>query len=308
MNKKVIIFGCQAIAINIMRFLHGRFDIDINKIITYEVSSDISRGQESIIDVANDLGIAISSPYRITSELINEIREIEPDMIISCYYRKIFPRELISIPKIGIVNIHPSLLPYYRGPVPTAWAILNGENEFGVTIHMVDSGIDTGDILIQEKYLIDNEETGYELYMRAMEIGSKVFIENFDDLINNKIEPQKQSPGGSYFGKLENRVLIDWKNSAEFIKNQVRVRAIPYNPIETILENKYFFINRVKIDLNNDFPVQQPGKILKVFDDERFVVSCSDGALIVEDYSVYPTFTEVEKEVYLKPGSRFSSS
>jgi methionyl-tRNA formyltransferase len=304
---KIIIFGCQAISIEILRYLNFETDHEIAKVHTYEVLSDISRGQESIINVANDLGISISSPSRVSSEVLNEIKRINPDIIISAYYRKIFPKELFDLSKLGVINIHPSLLPYYRGPVPTAWAILKNETEFGITIHKVDSGIDTGDILVQEKYNIDDQETGHELYLRAMDLGAKLLIENFDDIVNQEIKPKKQPPGGSYFGKLKTRVLIDWKDEASFIKNQVRVRAMPYNPIETILENKYFFINKVSIVKNGIYPIQVPGKILKVYDDETFDVSCSNGALHIEEYTVFPPFTGVEKEIYLRSGRTFSN-
>lgn len=304
-KKKVIIFGCQAIAIDILRHLHSLETVDVEMVITYEILSDISRGQESIIDVAEQLNIPISSPGRISNDLVQEIEKIQPDLIISAYYRKIFPKNLIKIPKLGIVNIHPSSLPDYRGPVPTAWAMLKGEKVFGVTIHQIDEGIDTGDILVQSLHDIDEEETGYDLYLKAMSIGSKLFIDNFENIINNKILPKKQRPGGSYFGKLDSKVFINWKDSAESIKNQVRVRSVPYNPIETILENKYFFINRVSIDDENKFPIQTPGKILKVYHDDRLLVSCSNGALIIEDYSVFPPFSGVEKEIYLKVGRHF---
>ena len=162
MTKKIILFGCQAISIKILRFLYSQKDIDIVKVFTYELPSDLSRGQESVEKAALELGLDVSTPIRISSDLIKEIRDLKPDLIISAYYRKIFPSELVNIPDFRIINIHPSKLPNFRGPVPTAWAILNGEKTFGITIHEIDSGIDTGDILIQEEYQIDDKETGYE--------------------------------------------------------------------------------------------------------------------------------------------------
>lgn len=304
-KTKVIIFGCQAIAIDILRYLEKLNDVSILKIYTYEVLSDISRGQESIFKAATDLKVSISSPNRITSKILDEIRVSCPDIIISAYYRKIFPKELIDIPNLGVINIHPSLLPEYRGPVPTAWAILNGEKEFGISIHKVDAGIDTGDILVQEKYKIYDNETGHDLYLRAMDIGAKLFIKNFKKIIQKKITPKKQKKGGSYYGKLKNRVLINWKDSAVNIKNQVRVRARPYNPIETILENKYFFINKVTICKDAKIEVQVPGRILEVLKDNTFIVSCADGAVHIKEYDVYPPFTKLEKKIYLSVGRSF---
>ena len=271
MVKKIILFGCQAISIDVLRFLHSQRGVEISKVITYEVPSDLSLGQESIKTVASDLGIEAISPCVITMELINEIRDLKPDLIISAYYRKIFPKELIEVPRLGIINIHPSLLPFYRGPVPTAWAILNNETEFGITIHKVDIGIDTGDILFQSKYQIHPNETGYELYLRAMQLGSDLFIDKFQDIISNKVQPKKQSNDGSCYGKLSSRVIVDWRNSAQMIKNNVRVRAHPYIPVETILESKYFFINKVSIAQDKNLSVQVPGRILKVFEDDTFL-------------------------------------
>ncbi len=304
-KKKVIIFGCQAISINILRYLARLKNIEIPKIYTYEILSDISRGQESIIDVAKNLKIPISSPKTISKRTIEEVKSFNPDLILSAYYRKIFPESLIKLPKLGVINIHPSYLPFYRGPVPTAWAILNAEKKFGITIHKVDKGIDTGDILIQKKYPIYDDESGFELYMRAMDLGAKLFIENFSKILNNKVKPKKQKSGGSYFGKLKTRVFIDWKDSAQNIKNQVRVRSKPYNTMETILENKYFFINKVSIVNNQNFSIQIPGKILKVYKDETFLVSCSNGIIHVKEYDVYPQFEGIEKQIYLKSGRRF---
>lgn len=307
MRKKVILFGCQAIAIDILRFLVNQKDLEVSKVISYEVLSDISRGQESIISFASELGVPVEHPKKISSNLVSDIRKINPDLIISAYYRKIFPKELIEIPRLGIINIHPSLLPFYRGPVPTAWAILNNETEFGITIHKVDTGIDTGDILFQSKYQIDPNETGYELYLRAMQLGSDLFIDKFQDIISNKVQPKKQSNGGSYYGKLSSRVVVDWRHSAQMIKNNVRVRAHPYIPVETILESKYFFINKVSIAQDKNFAVQVPGRILKVFKDDTFLVSCSDGIIHVEEYDLFPPFSGSEKEIYLKPGRSFKN-
>ena len=85
MCKKVILFGCQAISIDILRFLDSRKDVEISKVITYEVLSDTSRGQESIKTVASELGLEILSPSRISSELVDEIIDLKPDLIISSY-------------------------------------------------------------------------------------------------------------------------------------------------------------------------------------------------------------------------------
>ena len=305
--KKIIIFGCQQITVDIIKYLHLHANIDLLLLVTYEIYSDVSRGQESVITVAKKLGIKTISPKNITKDLIKKIKKFEPDLIISAYYRKILPKNLIDIPKRGCINIHPSLLPNYRGPVPTAWAILKGEKVTGITIHKIDQGVDTGEILLQSKFKILKNETGYDLYIRAMKKGADLFIKNFDKIINNKIRSYPQSSGGSYYGKLKTKIFIDWRESAESIKNLVRVRAAPYNPAEALLDNKYFFINKVSIYINHNILTQMPGKIIEVLENDRIVVSCSNGAIVFEDYDVYPPFSEIEKLIYLKKGKSFTN-
>ena len=150
----------------------------------------------------------MNSPPRITKSLIDRVRDINPDYIFSIYYRQILPKSLLSSAKISCINIHPSLLPQYRGPVPTAWTIENGEKEFGITIHLMDEGIDTGDILVQKKYPIIENETGFELYTRGMKLGYELLVENFNKIVNEKIPAIPQVGIGSYFGKKKENIQL----------------------------------------------------------------------------------------------------
>ena len=209
------------------------------------------------------------------------------------------------MPNLGCINIHPSALPYYRGPVPTAWAIENGETQFGITIHYMDEGIDTGDILIQEKHAINDDETGYELYTRAMTLGFDLFRNNFKKIINGEIKATPQIGIGSYYGKKNGRYTIDWKKSTKHILGLIRVHSKPFNPAETVLFNRYFLINKALEYKLDNIPLQGAGKIIKVLDEDQFVVSCSDGYLLIKDYEIAPTITDQEKKIYLKEGNKF---
>ncbi len=110
----------------------------------------------------------------------------------------------------------------------------------------MDEAIDTGDILVQKSYKIGDEETGYELYTRAMKLGADLFKNHFDKIINEKIKPIPQKGIGSYYGKKSGRFIIDWQMPLEKIKNKIRVHAKPFNPAETILFNRYVLVNKVK--------------------------------------------------------------
>ena len=300
---KIVVFGCQQIAVDFIKYLLQLPDVELCLIVTYELPLDVTYGYESVIDNFINSGLDIRNPASISSDLIKEIEDLNPDIIFSLYYRKIFPQKLLSIPRLGCVNVHPSLLPEYRGPTPTAWSILNNEAEVGVTIHLMDDGIDTGDILVQQKTEVDGDETGYELYTRTMKIGAELLIEHFYNIIYQRVKPYKQVKGGSYFGKINGRYFIDWKQRAIQIKNLVRVHARPYNPAETILLNRHVFVNSIEIVRNSEYVVQKPGKIVHVLKDETLVVSCADGCLLLTEYKIFPELNAVEKAIYLKEGN-----
>lgn len=301
---KIVLFGCQQIAVDFIEYLIEK-EVEISLVVTYELLLDKTYGYASVSETCTAKGISFVKPSRITESLIQKITEIEPDMIFSVYYRKILPSKLINLPKLGCVNIHPSILPYYRGPVPTAWAILNGEKEFGITIHLMDKGIDTGDVLVQEKYAIRDDETGFELYNRGMKLGAKLLKEHFFDIINQNTKPSQQVGIGSYYGKRKGISRIDWQQNCDIIRNIIRVHARPYNPAETKLLNRYVIINKVsKVDLDT-YTCQGPGVIIAITEDKKIIVSCADGLLRLDEYEIFPTLLKEEVDLYLRAGNKF---
>ena len=298
--KKLVIFGCQQIAVDFIKYVKDQSNVTISLIVTYELPLDKTYGYESVIENFKDSDIEVLSPRRVTKSLVDHIRVIDPDYIFSIYYRQILPKPLLSLAKFSAINIHPSLLPNYRGPVPTAWIIENGEKYFGITIHLMDDGIDTGDILIQEKYLILKNETGFELYTRGMKLGFNLLRKNFSSIINNKIKPKPQVGSGSYYGKKNGKYVISWQESAQKINNKIRVHSKPYNPAETSLFNRYIFINKAKVIDSAKYPAQGCGKIVDVIENEKLVISCAKGCLILEDFEIIPKLTKQEKKIYIK--------
>jgi len=301
---KVVIFGCQQIAVNFIEYLTQK-GIDISLVVTYELPLDKTYGYASVSETCTERGICFVKPARITESLINKITEIDPDIIFSVYYRKILPSKLINLPRLGCVNIHPSILPFYRGPVPTAWAILNGEKEFGLTIHLMDNGIDTGAILVQENHRIGDDETGFELYNRGMQLGAELLKKHFFDIINQKLQPKQQVGIGSYYGKRKGISRIDWQQNRDMIRNIIRVHARPYNPAETKLLNRYVIINKATcIDLDT-YTCQGPGVIVAITEEKKIIVSCADGLLRLDDYEIFPHLLDEEVDLYLQAGNKF---
>lgn len=128
----------------------------------------------------------------------NFIKSLEPDLIIVAYYDGILPKEIINLPKHGCINIHLADAEKYQGCYPAMHAIMNGDKEFGVTIHKIDEGIDTGDIYVKWNFPIDKDMTGKELYDKATDIGFRMFQYFWDVHKAGMIKAKTQKAGAIY--------------------------------------------------------------------------------------------------------------
>ena len=301
---RVALLGSQAIAVAFLDFLTSLDEVEVALVVGCDSERDASLGYESLLARTGTLNLRAMDAAR-DDEVLRSLRSIEPDILFSVYYRKLLPPEVLRIPPLGCVNIHPGLLPNYRGATPTAWAILNGETTFGITIHYMDATFDTGDILVQEVHDIEPHETGYELRVRAMRLGTELLRQNFDGIVNRTITPIKQEGSGSYFGKLETDYRIDWNDRAEVIRNAVRVYASPYARARTSLHDKSILVNHAVVHGEGDgYATRNPGEIVDVLNRDALVVAVADGFLIVDDYEVLPPMTEAEQEGLLRRGNR----
>ena len=137
---------------------------EVAAVFTYTDSPDETIWFSSVAEVAARHNIPVYTPDNINHPLwVEKIRELKPDVLFSFYYRDILSAAILEIPASGCFNLHGSLLPKYRGRVPTNWAIINGETETGVTLHAMTTGIDDGDILAQEKVAIAADDTALTL-------------------------------------------------------------------------------------------------------------------------------------------------
>ncbi len=181
--------------------------------------------QPPVKECALKHGIKVYQPQTLKSdETFNLIKEIKPDLIMVAAYGKILPERVLGIPKYGCINIHASLLPKYRGASPIQYAILNGENETGVTVMKMDAGLDTGDIICSEKIGIGSEETAQQLSVRLADLGAEVLPKVLKEIEEGTavLTPQ---PAGEYIYasmlKTEDS-RADFSMSASRIYNQVR--------------------------------------------------------------------------------------
>lgn len=274
------------------------------KVVTYSEESDSYYGYENVIDYCKNNNIDFLDTSTNTKDVLNFCTQFNPTIILCGYYAKILPIEIIKLAQIGAYNIHPGKLPYYRGPFPTAWALINNEQEIGITIHEMDSRIDTGPIVSQKVYAILPDETGYRLYIRSMELSAEYLSSFMPDLLtkNYEVIDQDTIGMGSYYGTIDSRYHIDWKDHAKRIRNLVLVHSKPYFPAYTFTKNKMVLVNRCNLITNQTTKLQGPGRILDVASDNTFCVSCGDGIVEVEDYEVCPLNNNSRKEEFIKKG------
>ena len=175
--------------------------------------------------VARDLGIAVYQPRRVRApEFIELLRKIEPEAIVVAAYGQLLPRELLTLPKFGCINIHASLLPAYRGAAPINWAIIRNERETGNTIMLMDEGMDTGAILMQESIPIGPEDTAGALTEKLSSLGAKLITRALPLIAAGKLVPLAQDASKATMAPLLKKGdgLVDWKLPAAEIHNRVR--------------------------------------------------------------------------------------
>jgi len=152
------------------------------------------------------------------------IQSLSPDLIITAAYGKILPESILEIPGRGCLNVHASLLPKYRGAAPIQWSILNGETETGITIMMMDKGMDTGDILSQSICKISDSVTSSELTGKLAILGAELLIETIPGFLSGEILPVSQIHSEATYAPpiRKEQGLINWNTPSQVIHNQIR--------------------------------------------------------------------------------------
>ncbi len=227
--------------------------------------------------VAEKHGIPVFQYDKIRLEGVQDLIDLAPDIMITCAFGQILSQEILDIPKLGVINIHASLLPKYRGASPIHYAILNGEKQTGITIMKTDIGIDTGDILLKKPIDIFPDETCGQLFERLSVLGADAIIEALDLIENNKAQYVKQDEACASHSKMINKEIakIDWTDSAEKIFNKIRA----FNPAPVaycFLDGQPFKILKAKVvEISG-----RPGEILQA--DKSLVVGCGKNSIALE--------------------------
>lgn len=221
-------------------------------------------------------GIKVFQPKSLKDgEAFSIIKSLDPEIIIVVAYGKILPKEIIEFPKYGCINVHASLLPKYRGAAPIQWCIINGEKRTGVTTMYMDIGLDTGDMLLNAKTDISDNETSGELHDRLSLIGADLLIETLKKIEDDTIERNKQNDSESSYSPMIDKSLcsIKWDKRADEIHNLVR-GLNPWPTASTVLDGKILKIHKTSV---SDIKGTTPGKIISV---SPLIVSCADNTAL----------------------------
>ncbi len=251
-------------------------------------------------EYALEKSLKIYQPEKVrkNEEFINEIKNLNPDLIIVVAYGKILPKEILDIPKLGCINVHASILPKYRGAAPIQWAVINGEETTGVTTMYMDIGMDTGDMILTKETKIGQEETTGELWDRLSKIGGELLIETVKQIEQGTAPRNKQGDDFCLAPMLNKEMAkINWEEkTASQIHNLVR----GLNPIMgayTFLNGKKLKFWKVKVrtqqELIQIFPELEEylykledvmeGTILFANDKKGLFIKAKEGIIEVEE-------------------------
>lgn len=231
---------------------------------------------------ALEYNIPVFQPVKLRqSDVIDRLKEINPDVIVVVAFGQILPKSVLELPKYGCVNVHASLLPKYRGAAPIQWAVINGDEESGVTTMLMNDGIDTGDMLKVRTYRLSPKETGGSLFDKLSILGAGLLIETLDGLEKGTVTPVAQGDGATYAGKLDKALgHIDFNRPA--VETERLIRGLnPWPSAYTSLDGKTLKIWEADVD-GNPGTDATPGTVYRTDKDGIYVMT-GDGGLIIKE-------------------------
>lgn len=277
-NIKVVFMGTPEFSVPVLEGLIENYDVV--GVVT-QPDKKVGRKQEikfsSVKDVALKNNIKVLQPEKIKNDY-KEILDLNPDIIITCAYGQIIPKELLDYPKYKCINVHASLLPKLRGGAPIHKSIIDGYDKTGITIMYMDVKMDAGDIISQEKIdILDEYNTGI-LHDKLSIMGKELLLKTLPDIINGNINPVSQNEKEVTYAwniKKEEEI-IDFNKTTKDVFNQIRGLS-PFPGSYSILDDKVVKVYESKIGNSNP---KNPGEIIKIYND-GIGVSTLDGEIIL---------------------------
>ena len=276
-DLKVVFMGSPSFSVPVLEELNK--NVNVVGVVT---APDAYVGRKKVLTMcpvkekAVGLGLKVYSPIKLRSDF-EFIKELNPDMIITCAYGQILSEEILNIPKLGCFNLHGSLLPKYRGGAPIHYALLNGDEKTGITLMYMDKGMDSGDMIAKEEIKIEDNDNIESLTSKLSIIASKMIIKYLPSLIDGTNNRVKQDINKVTFSPIITREdeHLDFNLTAKEIYN--RYRMLSPNPLSNIkIDDIEYKIAECKI-------VDASGKVSTVVskDKNSFTIMAKDKGIMV---------------------------
>lgn len=229
---------------------------------------------------ATRYGVKTLSYNKIRFEGVEDLKNLNPDIMVTCAYGQILSQEILDIPKYGVINIHASLLPKYRGSAPIQWSIINGEETTGVTIMQTDIGVDTGDIIKSQELKIGETETAGELFERLSVLGAKTIVGVLDDIESGNYTKTKQDESLATHTKMLKKEdgVINFNKCSKDIVNLIR-GLNPWPMAFTYLKGKMLKITSATCSNEKG----NAGEVLFADVKNGLIIGTSDGSIKVNE-------------------------
>ncbi len=290
MKPRAVVFAYHNVGVRCLQVLLAR-GVEVALVVTHKDSASENIWFGSVAQVAAEHGIETITPADPKSpELHAKIAGLAPDFIFSFYYRHMLPVSLLALARRGAYNMHGSLLPKYRGRVPTNWAVINGETESGVTLHEMLAKPDAGAILAQTPVPILPDDTAAQVFDKTVVAAEQTLWRVLSALLAGDAPhlPNDLAAGSYYGGRKPEDGRIDWSQPAPRVYNLIRAVAPPYPGAFTDIGADRFIVARARLVPETGTPDVSPAMLgelrglppgLSVTDNALFGV-CGDGRVI----------------------------
>ena len=226
----IVLFGYSDVGYECLDLLVGQ-GRDVRLVVTHEDSPSEAKWFRSVGERARAANIEVATAELKDDPAIEaRIAALEPDLILSCYYRRMIPARILAHARLGAFNMHGSLLPKYRGRAPVNWAILHGETQVGATLHRMVKRADAGDIVDAQAVPVAPEETAFEAMGKVVGAARAVLGRQIDALLSGTAPqvPQDEAAASYFGGRTPEDGRIDWTWPATRVVNLVRAVAAPF--------------------------------------------------------------------------------
>ena len=257
---------------------------------------------------ALELGCDVLQPQSVRSgEFLEKLKHVAPDVVVVVAYGQLLPEEVLSIPRLGAINIHASLLPCYRGPAPIQWAIINGETVTGVTTMMLDQGMDTGDILLTAPVPIEPSDTAATLHDRLAKAGALLLLQTLAGVEDGSVQSLEQDHSRATYAPLLKKAdgRVDWTRPAGKLECFIRGMT-PWPGAFTFRDQQRLKLLKARsLDIESN---QKPGTVVERFSNELCVATGNGVLSIIEIQGA--SGKRMSIEIFLRgnpmpPGTRF---